>query len=343
MGRVLKSTWLAVITAAGSLLAFPAGAQATLTYVKGVAHPAVYVARDDGSGAHRLGRGSNPRVSPDGRWVVFLHEGPGHRQEMVAQAAAGGAPRTLMRGWRETSQFAFAPDSSTIAALRGPEIGKRTLVVVDLAAGTQRRVATGYFSGFGFSPDGTELVYARAKKEAFPLGSDLFRAPVAGGAAVRLTRDHRSQNPLWGPDGTIVFVKQMDAKKRRYGPKNDLFLMDSEGRHVRRLTHTKVGPLVLGLFPTEWSGDGTRLLCEFEGQDTTYAVAVDPSTGSERVLGGSTEQGFVGTAISRDGSTVLGAAGGFEPGLHHYVATIPFTGGRPTMLVDNAYEPDWSR
>ena len=50
-----------------------------------------------------------------------------------------------------------------------------------------------------------------------------------------------------------------------------------------------------------------------------------------------------GTALSRDGRTVLGWQGGFEPGPNHRVVSIPYAGGRPTVLVRNATEPDWDR
>ena len=58
---------------------------------------------------------------------------------------------------------------------------------------------------------------------------------------------------------------------------------------------------------------------------------------------GDGEQGFVGTALSSDGTTVLGSTGGFEPGPDHTVSTIPYGGGKTKVLVKNASEPDWSR
>ena len=149
--------------------------------------------------------------------------------------------------------------------------------------------------------------------------------------------------PLWGPSGKIVFVKLLGAKQRKYGPKNELYLMSPSGSQVKRLTHTKVDSLLQGLYPTEWSANGKRLLAEFEGQDTSYAVTVNPRTGAQRPLDKAGEQGFVGTALSADGKTVLGFTGGFEPGPNHNVATVPYAGGKLKVLVHNAFEPDWSR
>jgi dipeptidyl aminopeptidase/acylaminoacyl peptidase len=334
-----------------ALLAFPAVAGATLSFTRGTLHRAVFAAADDGSGAHKVADGNNPKVSPDGLSIAFLHEGAKHAQELQVVLAAGGPARTLMVGFREPFYLVWSPDSTTIAALRGAELGKRKLVLIDVLTGAQRVVAHGFFSGFSFSPDGSELVYSRAGSEKYPPRSDVFRVQfvppgavsVAAEKPVRLTSDHRSLDPLWGPNNQIVFVKQLEAKKRKYGPKNELFLMSPQGKEVKRLTHTKVDPLLQGLFPTDWSANGKRLLAEFEGQDTSYAVGVNAKTGAQRPIGKAGEVGFVGTALSADGKTVLGFEGGFDPANKHDVVSIPFGGGKPTVLAKNAFEPSWSR
>lgn len=326
-----------------ALLAFPAVAGATLSFTRGALHSSVLAANDDGSGAHKVADGNNPKVSPDGLSIAFLHEGAKHAQELQVVLAAGGPAQTYLVGFREPFYLTWSPDSLMLAALKGPELGKRKLVLIDVLTGAQRVVAQGFFSGFSFSPDGSELVYSRSGSERYPPRSDVFRVKTSGGKPVRLTNDHRSLDPLWGPNNKIVFVKQLEAKKRKYGPKNELFLMNSQGKGVKRLTHTKVDPLLQGLFPTDWSANGNRLLAEFEGQDTSYAVTVNPKTGAQRPLLKAEEMGFVGTALSADGKTVLGFEGGFDPGNKHNIATVPYGGGRPTVLAKNAFEPSWSR
>jgi Tol biopolymer transport system component len=333
-----------------ALLALPATASATLSYVKNPFNSTVFVANDDGSGVRKVETGHNPHVAPNGLSVAYLHEGAKNAQELKIAPATGGPGKTLMTNLREAFYVAWSPDSKTIAALRGPELGKRKLVLIDVATGLQSIVAQGFFSGFSFSPDGTEIAYAVAKSEKYPPRSDVFRFPVPipgvvnvrAPEPVRLTSDHRSSQPLWGPQ-KIVFVKTL-GKNRRYGPKNELFLMNPQGKQVKRLTHTKVPPLLQGLFPTDWSANGNRLLTEFQGQDTSYAVVVNPKTGAQRPVAGTGETGFVGTDLSADGSLVLGFNGGFDPGLrNHKVQTVPYGGGKPKTLVKEAFEPSWSR
>jgi Tol biopolymer transport system component len=343
---------LAAIAVAAALLAPPAVAHATLAFVRNPLNPVVWVAADDGSGAHRLVAGSNPHVSPDGRTVALLHQGNGRKAqpELILAPADGSAPPSvLISGWREPFVFAWSPDAASIAAVLGPELGPKRLVLIDVVTGAQQTIAQGFFSGVSFAPSGVQLAYSRATSEDFPPRSDVYRFDIPLGQPIRyeppvqLTHDHRSLDPLWGPNGRIVFVKQLGAKKRKYGPKNELYLMNESGKQVRRLTHTKVGPLLQGLYPTAWSADGKRLLAEFEGQDTTYGVTVNPRTGAQQPLIEATEQGFLGWALSTDGRLVLGSTRGFEPGPGNNVATIPYTGGKPRVLAKNAFEPSWSR
>jgi Tol biopolymer transport system component len=339
-----KSKLLLPLLAAIALLALPAAAQATLVFTKQPLNSTVYAANDDGSGIHKIGKGTQPDVSPDGTQVAYYHEGPGHAAELLVAPTAGGKSKQLLPAWRETFIFAWSADSTTVAAVTGAELGKKRLVTVDIASGKQTTIAKGYFSGVSFSPDSTELAYSKASSEKYPPKSDVYAANLASGRSVPLTKDHVSTAPLWGPNDTIVFDKYLDAKKRKYGPKLELFLMNGAGQGVKRLTHTKVEPLLSGLGPTAWSESGKQLLAEFGGQDTSYAVTVDPKTGKERALTPEREIGFVGAALSKDGSTVLGSVGEFEGNVAgRKVQTIPYAGGKPKTLVTNASEPDWSR
>ena len=344
MPSLPKFKLLGALVAATALLALPAAAQATLTYVKNPMRPAVFVANDNGGGAFRVGPGSNPRVSPDGDVIAYQREASNGRRQLRLAAAVGGGSAAVLNNLQDASLVQFSPDSKLVVAVRGPEIGVGRLVLVDVTSGTfLRSLASGYFSGVSFSPDGTELVYAVSQDEDFTSDIDVYRVPVAGGKPVRLTKDHVSLSPLWGPNDQIVFVKLLGAQQRKYGPKNELFLMNPNGGQVRRLTNTRVGALLQGLTPTAWSANGRRLLTEFGGQDTSYAVTVNPRSGAQRRIGPSGEQGFVGTALSADGTTVLGFVGGFEPGPDHAVVTVPYGGGRPRTLIKGGYEPDWSR
>jgi Tol biopolymer transport system component len=340
-----KRTTLLVLAALVALLALPAAASATLSYTTNVFHPHVWVAQDNGKGAKAIGPGLNPHVSPDGEMVVFEREAKDHTPEMKLYDVKTGKTKTIFEPWRESFTTAWSPDSSMIAALRGGELGKRSLYVIDVESGKLTKIATGYFDGVSFSPDGTELVYGLATTEIFPQKIDVYRATVAGGTPKALTDDHISGFPLWGPKGLIVFVKQIGVKQRKYGPKNELYLMNAQGKGVKQLTHTDVPELTEGLFPTAWSASGNQLLAEFGGQDTSYAVAVNPKTGAETNLSPkNSETGLVGVALTPDGKTALGYLGGYEgpgSGSRLKIVSVPYGGGTPKVLVKGGFNPSW--
>lgn len=344
--------WIPASVLIAALLALPAVAQATLTFVRNPLHPQVWVANDNGKQAHKLLAGSNPHISPDGKIVALMRGGFASNRPpelVLAPADRSAPPSVLVKGWRNPYIFAWSPDSKSVVAVLGPELGAQRLVLIDTEDGSQRTIAHGFFNGVSFDPEGGALVYARAPSEKYPPNSDIYRFDVPPPGAVfvkaptpvRLTRDKRSLSPVWGPNGKIVFVKQLGAKKRKYGPKNELYLMNTAGKQVRQLTHTRVSPLAIGLTPTAFSPSGNRLLAQFGGQDLSYAVAVNPQTGSQRPLVEATEQGFIGSGFSADGKRVLGTDGGFDPVGQTNVATVPFPHGKPKILARHAFEPSW--
>jgi Tol biopolymer transport system component len=324
--------------AASLVAAAPAGA--TIVYEKNPFRPAVYAAADDGSARVKLADGELPKISPDGTTVAYETPYLGNtRPTLRVIPATGGTSRLLLKPvW---FSFGFSPDSKTIAAVTGKEVGRKRLVLIDLASGKVRTIAHGQFSGFSFSPDSARLVYARAPKDAYPPHSDLLTVAVAGGASTPLTTNHRSVDPVWGAPG-IAFVKLRKPTRRGDAYKQDIYLSDGATGVIRRITTTKVPFLLSGLDPVSWSADGTRLLAEFGGQDTSYAETVDPATGRVKRVGRSSD-GIVGYDLSADGSTILATTGGYDPGDRHDVVTVPYTGGTPTVLVRDAFSPDWTR
>src|SRR3954463_7926807 len=181
--------------AASLVAAAPAGA--TIVYEKNPFRPAVYAAADDGSARVKLADGELPKISPDGTSVAYETPYLGNtRPTLRVIPATGGTSRLLLRPvW---FSFGFSPDSRTIAAVTGKEVGRKRLVLIDVASGAVRKVASGQFSGFSFSPDSARLVYARAPRDDYPPHSDLFTVPVAAaGPPTALTTNHRSVDPVW--------------------------------------------------------------------------------------------------------------------------------------------------
>ncbi len=342
MRNLPKLKLSALVVALVAFFAVPAAANATLTYTKGLSQSKVYIAEDNGSGAKSIGAGRNSHISPDGETVIYERE-TGQGGEMRLYSVAVNKSQRLLNPWTESFVFAWSPNSELIAATTGPLNGKQTLFVINVETLKRAKIATGYFNGVSFSPTSEELVYGVSNTLSYPLKSTIYKVGVDGTGKVALSHDNISAYPLWGPKQQIVFARQLGASTRQYGPANQLFLMNESGGQVKRLTHTEVNPLAQGLIPIAFSQNGVRLLTEFGGQDQSYGVAVSTLTGAEKKLTKDAETGFQGSALSADGSTILGASGlGFGGNPKPKVVTLPWGGGKEKVLVAGAYEPSWS-
>jgi Tol biopolymer transport system component len=76
-----------------------------------------------------------------------------------------------------------------------------------------------------WSPDGKSIVFLR--------DDGLYVKTLGGGPAKRLDRNDEDSGPRWSPDGTeIAFTRRLDAT-------GDVYVIGADGRHLRRLTHTR--------------------------------------------------------------------------------------------------------
>ena len=201
MPSLPKFSLLVALAAVTALFALPAAAEATLVYVKNPMKPAVFAANDSGGAAFKVGPGSSPKVSPDGDVIAYQREGSGGKRDLMLAAAAGGGSKAVLHQPAGRFYLTFSPDSKLIAALQGPELGKRKLVLLDVTSGTLlRTVASGYFSGVSFSPDGTELAYSLAPSEDYPGHRPTsITAPTVGRQAGPADQRRRLPGPALGP------------------------------------------------------------------------------------------------------------------------------------------------
>ena len=338
---------IAAAAATAAALIGAGSASATITYEKGPNsfQPSIWVANDDGSGARRLasGRhgGDQPVIAPDGSAVLFTGRSTAN-PSLAIVPTAGGHVRILVRAI--VGDYVWSPDAKTAAVTVGSLPRRERLVLIDVASGKTRTVVRGDIEGMSFSPDGTQLAYARGPAgRDFPGRTDIYTVPVAGGPAKRITRGHADTQPVWGPTA-IAYAHYKKPKRRQDNPKSNIFLVNPDGSGRRQLTHQHAAFLLTGPAPLQFSGDGTRLLAEFGGQDTSYGEGVNVATGRVHVLTHTRalEFGLVAGGISRDGTRVIGATGGFDPGSRHNVVTVPFAGGKPKVLVRNAFAPTWT-
>ena len=331
----LRASLLSMAT----LVLAPAAAQAVvpakLAYVTGLAgtRPQVHVANADGSGSIAIGTGVDARISPNGAHVALVTPYPRRGTSLVVRPAGGGAPRTLVRAADAIGPLTWSPDGALLAVV----INTTRLVAIDVETGGRRVIARGQIQGASFSPDSRRIVYARSRSARLLARVNVFVADAAGSGARAITRDGRSRYPVWGPS-QIAFTHQ--RLRRADAPVYQLRVMRPDGSGVRQLTHLRVPSLLSGLTATAWSADGSRLLAEYGGQDTSEAWAVDVASGRARDLTGKLD-GIIGMGLSADGRTVLVQRGYFDDPQRQSVETIPFRGGRTTVLVRRGSAPSW--
>ena len=137
------------------------------------------------------------------------------------------------------------------------------------------------------SPDGETIV--------FDLLGDLYRMPITGGEATRLTSGlPHDMQPRFSPDGSrIVFVSD------RSGDEN-VWLIDAEGGEPTQLSEG-VGSVFLS---PEWMPDGKYVVVSraraFFGLEKLWLYHVDGGTGIEMVGGGGGQR-MLGATVDAEG------------------------------------------
>jgi tricorn protease len=154
------------------------------------------------------------------------------------------------------------------------------------------------------SPDGREVV--------FTWRGDLWKAPAAGGNAIRLTTHPADDlRPAWSPDGTLIAFES-----DREGSRN-LFIMRADGTSIARVTDADVPHALSGFF----TGPGGALTLTFDAtiegdlyrSPRPYRVGIAGGTPSR------VHDAFGTFAqYSKDGTKVLFERGGSQWNRRHY-------------------------
>lgn len=291
-------------------------AERHLAYVAGddPAHATVWLANVDGSHARRLGRGSVAALSPDGRTVAV------QRRDGIYVLSADGSPaRRLTR--EHLRPQAWSPDGKTLLATRAAPLTVLELDGVDRASGKVRVIASGSMYGFGFSPDGSKLVYARA-----PVATgqglcgdqvDLYVSKISGGKATRITHDGLSAFPVWGHAG-IAFARFPEGTGLQDCSAPGIWTVKDDGSDPRAVIAR--APLDLsedglyGLQPIAWLDD-SHILAGIRTNAGNLGAVVNTRTRTLRPLGDFAD------AASSDGRYVVGG-GGDEQRVHLVITRL---------------------
>ena len=102
------------------------------------------------------------------------------------------------------------------------------------------------------SPDGAWVAYTVSSldKKDDKSDTDIYMAPTAGGAPVKLTSSKKPEtSPRWSPDGRyLAFLSGRDGKKTQ------VYLLDRRGGDAQQITEYKTGAAAIA-----WSPDSKKL------------------------------------------------------------------------------------
>jgi Tol biopolymer transport system component len=350
--------WRGRLAAAAIVASLAAGATAALassspphaplmTYVTGLAGstPQVWVALADGSSALDLGAGSSALISPDGSTVAVVSIEKGQTAKgstLSLYATSGGESAVAARNPQFMQLLAWSPDSKLILVAVGT--GPTQLEVLSVAGGHSHTIASGVIEGASFSPGTSEqVVYARAALNKTAV--NIYVTSATGAGTRQLTRDGRSEDPLWGP-GMIVYSHEKPRNKNPY-PELQLWIMKANGSGARQLTNVAVPASAEGLTPVGFSGTGKHLLANLvgpPGSNETEAYTIDLSARkpAARDLTGESN-GNIGEAISADGKWILATKGRADDLAALSIELIPWATGKGTTIVSQGAYASWNR
>jgi len=352
----LKPVMGAVTALVLALLALAGGSFGAVSATAGLAfvrdareHPQVWVAAPNGSGARELANGSDPTLSPNGAMVAAVVAQSGGRFGFEILKVSGGTvtlPAAFRNGsfyaaaWSPGSRYLAITEQDSVTARSGP--GNAAIDVIDATTGRETLHISGVPNGATFGPGTPDtLVYSVARSLALSAATNLYARPADGsGTATQLTHNNRSAYPVWGSKGMAFDL--ITPRGNGEAPVYQIALL--KGSTITQITHTHPNGAVDGLAPDAIAANGVDLVTNFVGTDTGQAYSVNLASHKvTKLIVGHQMTGAYG--ISRNGTRVLVSYGAFEEPTTPVakLATIPFRGGRPTVLLSNASEPSWNQ
>jgi Tol biopolymer transport system component len=345
-GALIASAVVLAIGATGAFGASPV----EITYEASGDGDQTWVVNSNGTGRKHLGAGQQPLVSPNGQMVAATNSGS--RGHALIVYSTLGKPRQLYLNLAQTAATALAwsPDSRYIAVqVTDPttssisDPGAGGVSIVDTTARTVTRIAPGFVFGASFEPSPNSidrLAYALSRSPELNSATNIYAINADGTGRAQITHDGRSLNPVWGPNGIAYDEQRLRGDN---APDYNIWLMTRDGSQRTQITHVPSGPLVEGLVPLAFSANGSRMIAELEGQDTSEGYTVSVATHSTRPIKVARHTSVNADGISQNGNALLVTLDAYEnPLAEGKVAIIPFSGGHPTVLATHAGFGTWN-
>jgi Tol biopolymer transport system component len=202
--------------------------------------------------------------------VVFSEE----TRDVWSMRADGTHVRRLTSSPAMDFDPTWSPDGSRIAYRHQTGDDQTAEIFVMDADGSQKRNLTrNHVADWGpdWAPDGGRIVLNSSVATA-GFGFHGYVVAPDGSGLRRITR-HYIEYPAWSPDGSRIAFMAQEPGATGSNPDYNVFVMDADGSHVRRLTNA----LGEDGWPA-WSPDGTQIVFSSARDDCSVSDATDCRT-----------------------------------------------------------------
>ena len=249
--------------------------------------PLVFVMNEDGTGKQRVSSDTQaemaPSWSPDGRSLAY-HTLNLANGEMHLRIADLQARTVLTVSGNAKSKGPAAPswsaDGQWLSFLGKDDRSNNQVWVVQRDGSGLRNIsskaATRGAAWAELSPDGKKVVWVADMREK---AAHIMVTDLTNGDSADLTSGliAAHESPRWSPDGRqILFSSTRDDLVHS---RSDVFVMNSDGRNVRNLTHHPSED-----FDAKWSGDGRKVVFASLRSGTSLLYEIDLASGETHAL-----------------------------------------------------------
>jgi hypothetical protein len=314
-----------------------------------------------------LGAATQALLAPNGSLVVALAGGSSGVLTIyhITKTKRANAVSLLRVGARVAARLhppqwsaahiqllAWSPDSRLVALIadRLSAGGEQPeLLVLDTTSDTLHTIAAGNFFGASFAPTlPARLVYADATVAQLDDNVvPLFTANANGSGRREINGSGLDADPVWGAKG-IVFARLGRLGSASRSPRYQLWLIQPNGRGLRKLTHIIAGPPAPNSAGAALSvsANGARVVANFSSPFVTFS-AIDiwtvnlapPRPVAHRLTFDGAQ--FIAEGLSRNGTRILLSALDSD-GQQTGVESLPWAGEPRTALATPGADPSWN-